>query len=309
VLVDAHVETGNYADAVEACDRLLRLKPDLRSFARAAYLRELHGDLDGACQAMRLAADAGIHGQESRAWTLSNLASLYLQAGKPDTARFIYSGILEERPDYPFAMAGLARVCAGRGDYAGAIEWMKKAAAAMAEHEMLEELARLCAAAGKTREADSVAGLVLKEFELHEEGGWDIGHSYSLFCSDLGIRLDEALRRAERDLHERPGNIEALDAYAWALYRNGKPEEALPVITEAMRLGSKNAVIAFHAAVIYAKAGNPARARSILEKITPLLGFQNALYASFSTEISTMLRPKARQLLSQHGAGGELPTR
>ena len=48
LLSDARKELGDYAGAVQACDKMLSIRPDLRSYARAAHLREIHGDLRGA---------------------------------------------------------------------------------------------------------------------------------------------------------------------------------------------------------------------------------------------------------------------
>jgi Flp pilus assembly protein TadD len=45
---DAALELGDYRAAAEAVQRALDLVPDLRSYGRAAYLRWLHGDIDGA---------------------------------------------------------------------------------------------------------------------------------------------------------------------------------------------------------------------------------------------------------------------
>ena len=66
VLCDADVELGKYDEAVTAVDKMMNARPDLRSYARASYLRELNGDRSGAIEAMKLAADAGASGQENR---------------------------------------------------------------------------------------------------------------------------------------------------------------------------------------------------------------------------------------------------
>ena len=44
-LVDGLIETGRYGAAGQALDRMLSLKPNLASYLRASYYRELHGDL------------------------------------------------------------------------------------------------------------------------------------------------------------------------------------------------------------------------------------------------------------------------
>ena len=59
VLVDADVELGRYDDAATNLQHLLDLRPGLPAYSRASYLRELHGDLPGAEQAMHQALTAG----------------------------------------------------------------------------------------------------------------------------------------------------------------------------------------------------------------------------------------------------------
>ena len=56
--VDALIELGRYADADKAAARLLTLRPDIVSLPRVSYLRELHGDIKGAIEAMRAAAQS-----------------------------------------------------------------------------------------------------------------------------------------------------------------------------------------------------------------------------------------------------------
>ena len=58
MITDALVETGDYAGAVKAAQRMIDLRPDSSSYSRVSYLRELHGDTEGAIQAMTLAVKA-----------------------------------------------------------------------------------------------------------------------------------------------------------------------------------------------------------------------------------------------------------
>ena len=57
--VGLQVELGRYDAAEDALQRMVALKPNLSSYARISCFRELHGDLAGAVQVMRLAASAG----------------------------------------------------------------------------------------------------------------------------------------------------------------------------------------------------------------------------------------------------------
>ena len=153
VLCDALVELGEYDEAVRACDRMLEIRPDLRSYSRASYHRELHGDVQGARAAMMMAANAGVWGQENRAWALYNLGNLYLHDGEIDTAEFIYNGILEERPGYAYALSGLAQVHLARGENQKAIQLLSNARESTPDHEFLEQLADAYRAEGDQAKA------------------------------------------------------------------------------------------------------------------------------------------------------------
>ena len=47
ILVDGNVEMGNYKAAVENSDKMDSIRPDIRSYSRISYLREIYGDYPG----------------------------------------------------------------------------------------------------------------------------------------------------------------------------------------------------------------------------------------------------------------------
>ena len=258
VLCDAHVELGEYAEAVEASDKMLAIRPDLRSYARASYLREIHGDPKGAVEAMEMAADAGAPGMEDRSWALYNLGTLFLNQGKLDTAAYIFNGILEERPNYPYALSGLASVRSAKGDYPGAIELLVKATRLSPEHLFVEQLSDIYLAMGSKAEAGTLERQALEAYRTHEQGGWNIDREYAAYCGNHDIDLAGALERAERDYKSRPNNIDANDTYAWLLYKNGRAGEAVPHAEAALRLGTEHPMVHYHAGMIYLAAGKGA---------------------------------------------------
>jgi len=266
VLVDAHAELGEYDEAVKASDKMLSLRPDLRSYSRASYLRELHGDNTGAVEAMRLAADAGAAGHENRAWALHHLGLLYLQEGRLDTAAFIFKGILEERPNYAYALSGLAQVNSARKNFAESIRLLQQAHAATPEHIFLEQLADTYRFSGDARRADSTAQEVLKAFGQHEKGGWNINREFAMFCANHNMNLPAALKRAKLEFEARPNNIDVQETYAWLLYKNGQASEAAPIIEPAMRLKTRRATLSYHAGMIYFAANQHDKALTHLKK-------------------------------------------
>jgi len=260
VLVDALVELGRYEEAVQACDKLLALRPDLRSYSRASYLRELHGDLPGAIIAMTSAADAGVWGSENRAWTLFNLGNLFLHMGKKDTAAYVYRGVLQERASYAFALSGLAEVEISRGNYDRAISLADSAFAAMNEHHFLEQAARVYQLLGNNNKEAELVERVLSDLEAHERHGWNIDLDYAALCAQHRTHLEEAMKRIQRDVQRRPDHTEVLEIYAWLTHLTGQSKSAVPLIERALRLNSLDIELHKRAEEIFRAAGENKRA-------------------------------------------------
>ena len=106
LLVDGYVESGKYKEAIEAADKMILIRPDNRSYARIAYLREIHGDIAGAIEAMKMAVDAGAPGDENTEWCRVQLGKLFEKAGKISDAKMHYTISADNRHNYPFALAG-----------------------------------------------------------------------------------------------------------------------------------------------------------------------------------------------------------
>lgn len=261
VLCDANVELGNYHEAVTACDSMMAKRPDLRSYARASYLRQLMGNDTAAIQAMLLAADAGLSGSESRSWTLYQLGNLFFQSGKLDTAAFIFNGILEERPGYAYAKSGLAMIHLARAEYRDAVRELVTAMQELPEHIFLEQLADVYIAMGDTANARTLETRVFIAFDQHEKDGWNVDREYAQFAADHGVRLDEAVTRAEREWKRRPNNADAIETYAWTLYKKGDMQNAESIMERGIKSGIVTSTMHYHAAIIFASEGKSTVAR------------------------------------------------
>ena len=91
----------------------------------------------------------------------------------------------------------------------------------------------------------------------------------SLFYADHDRDLPRALELARQDLQERQ-DIYGHDALAWALLKNGHPEEAARAMTEALKLGTRDARLFFHAGMIYHRLRDPSKARDYLGRALAL---------------------------------------
>ena len=85
----------------------------------------------------------------------------------------------------------------------------------------------------------------------------------SLFYSDHDRDLPKALELARRDFDSRK-DVYGHDALAWALLKNDQPEEAARMMDGAFKLGTKDANLDYHAALIHLRLGDKPRAREHL---------------------------------------------
>src|ERR687897_1813955 len=119
VIGDAQVELGRYDEAVETVQAMVDLRPDLSSYSRVSYLRELMGDREGALVAMEQAATAGSGYVENVAWVRVQLGNLRFDGADITGAATEYAAALAALPGYAPGLAGQARVAAASGDLDG----------------------------------------------------------------------------------------------------------------------------------------------------------------------------------------------
>ena len=111
LLGDALMEQGQLAEAATAYQKMLDLKPFYQSYTRAAHVRWLKGDLQGAIAAMRLAiGSASPRDPESSAWAWTRLAAYELQAGRLREAAKAAETALQHQPEYSAALLAQGRV-------------------------------------------------------------------------------------------------------------------------------------------------------------------------------------------------------
>jgi tetratricopeptide (TPR) repeat protein len=86
----------------------------------------------------------------------------------------------------------------------------------------------------------------------------------AVFWADHDQKLDQALAIMQRERSSR-ADIFTCDASAWALFKNNRIDEASKVIEEALRLGTRDAKIYYHAGMIYNAAGDRAKGTKFLK--------------------------------------------
>ena len=264
-LVDGLIETGRYPAAAQALDRFVTLRPGLAAYSRISYFRELHGDLDGAAQALRLAIAAGSGTPEGAAYVRVLLANLNVHRGRYAVAAAGYREALAIDPGIRAAEIGLAHLAARRGDLGAAIERMRAGLSDPPSPDTLAELGELEQAAGLTRAAERHYAASDRIERRGIADGAGIDGAVTRFFANHGD-VDYAVELGRRAWRSAP-SVTSADAYSWALYRAGRTDAAARFSAEAMRLGSADPLVLYHAGMIARASGDRLRARALLTRL------------------------------------------
>ena len=256
-LADANAELGNYREAVDAVQWMLNLRPgNVAGLTRAAYLRELHGDLDGAIDLMQQACDSTPFQElEDRAWLLTQIAHLHLAAGRTADAERFANGALGLFPDYHYALGVLGQVRMEQKRYNEAAGLFRKRYDSAPHAENLFAVAEALRHAGQADEA----ARAFADFErqaLRESGLADnANHELMAYYTDYAHQAEKAQRIAERELARRhDAYTEA--AYAWSLAAAGDYRRADAEMQKALAFGLKEPRVLEHARAIAESLGS-----------------------------------------------------
>jgi tetratricopeptide (TPR) repeat protein len=266
-MTDANVELGNYEDAEKACNWMLKLRPgNIPGLTRAAYLRELLGDLDGAVQLMTMAYQGTPTGEvEDRAWILTQTAHLKLIAGKTSEAEQILQQALTLFPDYHYALGTLAKVRIEQKRYDSAVALLQKRYDAAPHAENLYELAEALEMSGHKESAAHAFADFEKKSLAESQKADNSNHELTLFYANHAQQPAKAVEVAQRESVRRR-DVHTLDAYAWALHMNGQNQEAQRQMEKVLALGVKDPAILRHAEQIEATSEKMARAQKGVER-------------------------------------------
>ena len=284
VVVDALTELGRYDEAVTTTQTMVDLRPDLGSLSRVAYQRELHGDTDGAIEAMARAFDASPGtATENREYIRVLIGDLHLLKGDVATAEQVYRASLAASPGFVWALAGLGRVQSFSGDFNGSIASYQDAVAALPAPELFIALGEAQEAAGLAAEAADTYEIVRAQQQLLAANGVNVDLELALFEANHGLPAT-AVDLARRAYDTQP-NVKAADALAWALHRAGRSAQAQPFAAEAVRLGGAHARPLYHAGVIALALGDATGGRGYLDRASAAAATLSPLEAAALREI------------------------
>jgi len=294
---DANLALGNYPEAYRAYGRLSEVASGPSVLSRLAYLDELRGNRDRAIDVMAEAEAAAAKGRrspETIAFYRLQLGALYFGGGRYENAEQWYQAALDVFPGYYQALAGLGNVEAARRHFDKAIDYYARSVDAVPQPSVLAALGDAYMQIGDTKSAREQYDTVGFIAQLATINKVVYNRELALYYADHGVETGKAVELALAELDVRK-DVFGYDAAAWALYRDGRADEAAPFMEQALRLGTNDARMLFHAGMIYDALGKKEEAGDYLE-----------LALELNPHFSVLQEPVARQALAEIEAGGSL---
>ncbi len=269
VIGDAQMELGRYDEATTTFARLARDVPGAGAVqARRSRMAFLGGD---SGEAIRLAAiaetqarEAGAFGAELSFYSILQ-GQLAFDAAEYDEAAAHYEDALRVAPDYYVARAMLAKARAAQGRTEDAIRLYMRAIAAVPQPESLAALGDLYAIRGERQLAEEQYAVVEAIATIASVNRQVYDRQLAIFYADHDVHVDRAVAIARGELRIRR-DIYGYDAYAWALYKSGRLEEARAASEKALRFGTPDPRLWYHAGMISAALGADDLARDQLHR-------------------------------------------
>jgi tetratricopeptide (TPR) repeat protein len=296
LLGDSLVDLGRVDEAARAYQSMIDLKPDPQGYARAAHIRWLKGDLEGALEVIRLAAGGSSpNDPESAAWMHAQLARYLWQAGHPADAQSALQIALRFQTNFAPALLlrGRMELAATKTDEA--IQSLRQAVQTNPLPEYQWALADALRAARREDEAGVLEQNIISRGPASDPRGC------ALFLATKHNRVQLAEQLVRQELDQR-GDVFTHDALAWALAAAGKLEEAQAQMAVALSQGTQDARLFFHAAVIAARSGKISHETD--EALRKAVAFESQLLPS---EISQLRA--AQKLPSASTLSGTAPAK
>jgi tetratricopeptide (TPR) repeat protein len=258
---DAYVRLRNPVDPQHPSNLLISARD-----SRLSYLHFLKGDNEAAASLMRNAIRAAIEARlptENIAWEYYQLGDELFRTGDITGAEQSYQQGLSIAPQNYRCLAGLGQVRSAQQRFPEAIELYKRALAVVPFPDFAAALGDIYTKMGRSDHAKQQYDLVEFMAYLNAVNKVLYNRELALFYADHNLKLEHSCNLARKELEVRH-DVYTWDTLAWSLYKNHKSSEAEQAIMNALRMGTKDAQLFFHAGMIYAGLGNTGKATEYL---------------------------------------------
>jgi tetratricopeptide (TPR) repeat protein len=269
-LGDAFVGLGRYDEARAAFETMVQKQGTLPALSRLANLALITGDVNNSIdywkQAYARAAGLPV---ENAAWVHTQLASVYLARGDIKDSDSEYQQSLKIYPNYVHALAGMGAVRAEQGRWSESSDYYTQAVNRLPQPQYVAALGDVYALSGDQANAQEQYALVEAIDKLYQANGINTDLLLSLFYSEHNRNPERALSMAQASYDGAP-NVYAADSLGFALYRNGRFDEAEARAQEAIRYATSEAGFFYHAALVEKALGHTDAAHDLMQKAVTL---------------------------------------
>ena len=292
---EIEMELGDYDAARESFRSVAGEVNDLSVLPRLARWAEIEGKPEEGEQLLRLSLARALRQRrlprEQLAWFWLRLGDVELRSGRVDAAESAYKSGLATHPGDYRILAALAHLSAVRHRWKQAVSYGQDAIASSLDPATLGTLSDSYSAIGDTA-AGAEYARALDAAVLKQPGAYH--RAWSLFLLDHDRHVATVTRKVRAELQTRR-DIYGYDLLAWALYKQHRGVDAEHAMAKALREGTVDALLFYHAGMIERSLGNTAAARAQLTRalaVNPY--FQTAAPDSARAALAT-LTPVSRE--------------
>ena len=184
-------------------------------------------------------------------------AQALLKGGKAAEANRLLEDGVAKQPGSREFLVGLADLYAEQKRTADALRVLEQARLAFGDDDALSmRIASVYEAGGRLADAEKEWRRLIAEDPLNA----DAMNSLSYMLAEKGLRLPEAVDLAQRALKVGPRNPAFLDTLGWALFKQGRADEAADPLAKAAGILTGNSVIQDHHGDVLEQRGRHAEA-------------------------------------------------
>ncbi|MFF3322034.1 tetratricopeptide repeat protein [Streptomyces sp. NPDC002889] len=305
-LIDAYNGLGEYKAAIKAMDRLQKLRKDPGMQGLEAHVYRERGWREDAAAAAHDAA-ASAESPVEKAAALHLLGELAWEQGEPAEAERQYTAALRVSAESHRSLAGRARALAAQGRTAEAMRDYQAALAKVPLPEHILELGELYESQGLDGDATTQYDRLREHVAEAAAHGVDNELVLARFEADHGAPA-AAVRRLQDEWRRGHRSADVADAMGWALYKAGRPSDALPFARRATQPELHSALFTYHRGQIERTLQNYGAARRNLEEALRINPQFSPLFAPLAQEaLADVGQPPAggpRDMTGEETGGG-----
>ncbi|MEO6526530.1 MAG: tetratricopeptide repeat protein [Gemmatimonadaceae bacterium] len=288
---EIEMELGRYDSARVAFSDLHVSLGDLAVAPRLARWAEIEGQPDKARRLLRAALANAMREpsipREQMAWFHLRVGDVELRTGHPASADSAYRAGLAVHPGDYRLLSALAHSALVQGRWRDAISAGEQAIAATLDPATLGTLSDAYAALGDSAKSAEYAH-VLDVAVLRQPGAYH--RAWSLFLLDHDRHVTVVSRKIREEMKTRR-DVYAYDLLAWSLHKQGRDREAAEAMKSALREGTQDAQLFYHAGVIEQARGNVDSARALLSRALAVNPYFHYAQAAAARTLLAALTP------------------